>query len=86
MTRAQELGYAALALTDECSVAGVVRAHTALKELPPEAAAQAPRLLIGTEVALECGLRCVALAVDRRGYGQICRLIDGADAPRGAEG
>lgn len=25
--RARELGYAALALTDECSLAGVVRAH-----------------------------------------------------------
>ena len=30
--RAQALGYAALALTDECSVAGVVRAHLAAKE------------------------------------------------------
>ena len=27
--RAQELGYRALALTDECSLAGVVRAHVA---------------------------------------------------------
>ena len=31
--RARELGYAALAITDECSVAGVVRAHVAAKEL-----------------------------------------------------
>lgn len=31
--RAQELGYRALALTDECSLAGVVRAHEAVKEL-----------------------------------------------------
>ncbi|NBW90074.1 MAG: PHP domain-containing protein, partial [Gammaproteobacteria bacterium] len=31
--RAVELGYAALAITDECSVAGVVRAHAALKSL-----------------------------------------------------
>ncbi|MFM8516466.1 MAG: PHP domain-containing protein, partial [Nevskiaceae bacterium] len=29
--RAEALGYAALALTDECSVAGVVRAHNARK-------------------------------------------------------
>ncbi len=34
---AAELGYAGLALTDECSVAGVVRAHTAAKELAAEA-------------------------------------------------
>ena len=30
--RAQELGYRALALTDECSLAGVVRAHVAAQE------------------------------------------------------
>src|SRR6185437_4824311 len=30
--RARELGYAALAITDECSVAGVVRAHVAIKK------------------------------------------------------
>ena len=31
--RAAELGYAALAITDECSLAGVVRAWSALREL-----------------------------------------------------
>ena len=31
--RASELGYRALAITDECSVAGIVRAHVAAKEL-----------------------------------------------------
>jgi len=30
--RAKSLGYAALALTDECSLAGVVRAHAAAQE------------------------------------------------------
>ncbi|MES2946032.1 MAG: PHP domain-containing protein, partial [Pseudomonadota bacterium] len=30
--RALQLGYSALAVTDECSVAGVVRAHVAAKE------------------------------------------------------
>lgn len=33
VARAQALGYAALALSDECSLAGVVRAHAALKRL-----------------------------------------------------
>lgn len=32
--RAAELGYAALALTDECSLAGVVRAHVQAREHP----------------------------------------------------
>jgi error-prone DNA polymerase len=31
--RAAELGYRAIAITDECSVAGVVRAHAAVKQL-----------------------------------------------------
>ena len=33
VAQAKELGYTALAITDECSLAGVVRAHTALKKL-----------------------------------------------------
>ncbi|MEY3713501.1 MAG: polymerase subunit alpha, partial [Pseudomonadota bacterium] len=44
-TRAVELGYKALAITDECSVAGVVRAHTALRETPT-------RLIVGSECRL----------------------------------
>jgi error-prone DNA polymerase len=66
--RAHELGYAALAITDECSVSGVVRAHVAAKErgLP---------LLIGAEFRLVDGLKCVVLATDRRAYGQLCRTI-----------
>ena len=34
VARAAELGYTALAITDECSVAGAVRAHLAARELP----------------------------------------------------
>ncbi|TAL19913.1 MAG: error-prone DNA polymerase [Aquabacterium sp.] len=36
--RAHQLGYAALALTDECSLAGVVRAHSAVQDLEKELA------------------------------------------------
>ena len=66
--RAKALGYAALALTDECSLAGVVRAHAAAREagLP---------LIVGSEFRLEGGLRFVALAENRRGYGALARLI-----------
>ena len=66
--RAAELGYAALALTDECSVAGVVRAHLAARE-------HSLKLIVGTELRLDDGLRCVLLATNRRGYAQLCRLI-----------
>src|SRR3989440_10094799 len=66
--QADLLGYAALAITDECSVAGVVRAHMAAKD-------RRLKLIIGSEFRLVCGLRLVALAIDRRGYGRLCRLI-----------
>ena len=52
--RAQALGYAALAITDECSFAGVVRAHLAAKDagLP---------LVIGSEFTLADGTKLVLL-------------------------
>src|SRR6266404_2447026 len=66
--QAHALGYSALAITDECSVAGVVRAHMAAKD-------RRLKLIIGAEFRLSCGLKLVALAIDRRGYGRLCRLI-----------
>jgi error-prone DNA polymerase len=66
--QADALGYRALAITDECSLAGVVRAHMAAKNRPL-------KLIIGAEFRLACGLRLVALAIDRHGYGRLCRLI-----------
>src|SRR4051812_31095317 len=77
--RAHNLGYSAIAITDECSVAGVVRAYMAAKLL-------GLKLLIGAEFRLECGLKWVAIAIDRRGYGRICRLISRGRraAPKGS--
>jgi error-prone DNA polymerase len=66
--RAAALGYAALAVTDECSVAGVARAHVAARE-------HGLRLIIGSELRIDDGPRLVLLACNRRGYGQLCRLI-----------
>jgi error-prone DNA polymerase len=76
--RAVELEYAALAITDECSMAGVVRAHTALRDTPT-------RLIVGSELRLSEGPLLVALANDRQGYGSLCRLITRArrQAPKG---
>ncbi len=76
--RAAQLGYVALAITDECSVAGVVRAHVAAKE-------QGLKLIIGAEFRLDDGLRCVLLARNRAGYGRLCRLITRGrrSAPKG---
>src|SRR6056297_1956073 len=66
--RAAALGYAALAITDECSMAGVVRAHEAVQT-------RGLRLIIGTEIRLDDGLQLVLLAPDQTAYGQLCRLI-----------
>ena len=66
--RARALGYSALALTDECSLAGAVRAHRAAKEC-------GLHLILGTEILLENNLKIVLLASDRRSYGAISALI-----------
>ncbi|MGB5102285.1 MAG: error-prone DNA polymerase, partial [Steroidobacteraceae bacterium] len=76
--RAADLGYAALAITDECSVAGAVRAHVAARE-------HGFKLIIGSELRLADGLRCVLLATNRQGYAQLCRFVTRARraAPKG---
>jgi error-prone DNA polymerase len=66
--RAAELGYRALAITDECSVAGVVRAHGAAKET-------GLKLVIGSEIAFADGPRVVLLAESLAGYEKLCELI-----------
>jgi len=82
--RAAELGYRALAITDECSVAGVVRAHVRVRELE-RAGLAAPRLIVGTELALDDGFRMVALARDERAWRSLCASITTARraAPKG---
>jgi error-prone DNA polymerase len=74
--RAYELGYAALAITDECSVAGVVRAYSAWKDLKlgPEPAF---RLILGSEFRFD-DFRLVALARNKTGWGNLCEFITAA--------
>jgi DNA-directed DNA polymerase III PolC len=71
IAQAGHLGYRALALTDECSLAGVVRAHVAAKE-------QGLPLIIGTELTCADGLKLIVLATDRASYGAMSRLISRA--------
>jgi error-prone DNA polymerase len=72
--RAQALGYSALAITDECSVAGVVRAHS-------EAERCKLHLIVGSEMRLtlpdsgQPHARLVLLAQTRRGYGNLSHWI-----------
>ncbi len=65
---AAKLGYAAIAITDECSLAGVVRAHLAAKE-------GGIQLIVGSEVKLREGPKLVLLATDRAAYGRLSGLI-----------
>ena len=66
--RAKRQGYSALAITDECTLAGIVRAWQAAKavDLP---------LIIGSEVRIENGPKLVLLVEDLSGYQHLCRLI-----------
>ena len=68
VAQAAALGYTALALTDECSVAGIVRAHVAARR-------HAIQLIIGSELRLADGLHLVLLATDREDYAALCALI-----------
>lgn len=81
--RAHRLGYAGLALTDECSLAGVVRAYAQLKRLRQAEGPEAvlPRLLIGAEFLVrddatgEPDFKIVAIARHLEGYGNLCQFI-----------
>ena len=68
VAQAAQLGYGALALTDECSFAGAVRAHMAAREA-------GIKLIVGTEITLADGLRLALLAQNRAGYGNLSALI-----------
>jgi DNA-directed DNA polymerase III PolC len=74
MRRAGELGLAALAVADENSVAGIVRAHVAAREIAREGGA-APRLIPAARVVTREGLAATALPLDRAGWGRLCRLL-----------
>jgi error-prone DNA polymerase len=74
---AATLGYEALAITDECSMSGIVRAHAIAKEVGLK------KLIIGAELRLRSGRKLVALARNQNGYAALCRLI--TTARRAAE-
>ncbi len=66
--RAHALGYRALALTDRNTLAGVVRAHHAAREMEL-------RFIPGARLDLEDGPSLLCLPVSRKGYGRLARLI-----------
>jgi error-prone DNA polymerase len=66
--RACELGYAALAVTDRNSLAGIVRAHVAAKE-------RGLKLIVGAELVPQDAWPLVLWAPHRAAYARLARLI-----------
>ena len=72
--RAKAMGYTALAITDECSMAGIARAHVAAKkhQLP---------LVVGSQFQVRADgaptgdFSLVLLATSLNGYGHLCEFI-----------
>ncbi len=76
--QAETLKYKALAVTDRNSLAGVVRAHIAAKDVDLS-------LMIGAEVTPSDASPVVLWATDRASYGRLCRLLTRGrrQAPKG---
>ncbi|MCB1934230.1 MAG: PHP domain-containing protein, partial [Candidatus Accumulibacter sp.] len=68
VARAAQQGYRAIAITDECSFAGLAKAHVAAKTHDIQ-------LIVGSEFQLEEGIKLVLLAPTRAAYGQLAALI-----------
>lgn len=71
--QAHSLGYKALAITDECSLAGIVRAHAAAEKYNF-------KLIVGSQFGFSeksefAGERVVLLVKNINGYKHLCRLI-----------
>ncbi len=66
--RARELGHGAIAVADRNTLAGVVRAHAAAKELDF-------RLVIGCRLDLTDASSLLCFPTDRAAYGRLCRLL-----------
>ena len=71
--RAAELGHRAIAITDFSSLAGVVRAYEAHKQVA--AHGPAPKLIIGTRLSFTDFPSLLVWATDRASYGRLCRLL-----------
>ncbi len=66
--RAIELGYTALAITDENTLAGVVKGWKAARH-------SSLKLIVGAELLFNDAPPLVVWATDRKGYGNLCKLL-----------
>jgi error-prone DNA polymerase len=79
---AAALGHAAIGIADRNTLAGVVRAYAALREIKGDK----PRLLIGARLVFVDGTPDIlAYPKDRAAYGRLCRLLSAGKlrAPKG---
>ena len=65
---AANIGYSAIAITDECSLSGIVRAYKSAKK-------HKIKLIIGSEFKVNENLRLVLLASNKQSYKEISHLI-----------
>jgi error-prone DNA polymerase len=80
--RAAELGHAAIGIADRNTLAGAVRAYSALQEI----AGAKPKLLVGARLVFADGTPDIlAYPTDRAAYGRLCRLLSAGKlrAPKG---
>ncbi len=71
VSRASQLGYKALALSDDCSLAGMVRAHLAARE-------HGLKLIVGSRFKIDSdqgSIELIVLATNLEGYGNLSELI-----------
>ena len=71
--QADFLRYSALAITDECSVAGVVRAHSAIKNHELSI-----KLIIGSMFRLNSECQIILICPTKDAYIELCRIITNA--------
>ena len=78
--KAHALGYEAIAITDRATLAGIVRAHGAVKQIADalqagNAGRAAIRLIVGAHLEPVDAMPLVVWATNRTGYSHLCRLL-----------
>ena len=73
ISQANFLGYQALAITDECSVAGIVRAYSEIKKKQLNI-----RLIVGSLFHFNEELEIILLCPNHKAYSELCRIITNA--------
>ena len=74
VAQAARLGLAAIGIADRNTMAGVVRAHTAARQLKEEGGIDI-RVVVGVRLVARCGFEVVTYPTDRAAYGRLTRLL-----------